>query len=144
MSLRLKIPNSGLLSTTREGKGLRLDLHRVVVCAGRLGDARSLEGEGAGDGPAGGRNLKFNRQDGGKQQRLGKGRGDLEPPPEAWGETDGLSLLPSMASLLLEGGGILPLGMFFHFGIVIILVHQRVGKLSHRGPELAGHQLCKS
>lgn len=82
MSLRLKIPNSGLLSTTREGKGLRLDLHRVVVCAGRLGDARSLEGEGAGDGPAGGRNLKFNRQDGGKQQRLGKGRGDLEPPPQ--------------------------------------------------------------
>lgn len=104
MSLRLKIPNSGLLPTTREGKGLRLDLHRVVVCAGRLGDVRSLEGEGAGDGPAGGRNLKFNRQDGGKQQRLGKGRGDLEPPPEAWGETDGLSLLPSMASLLLEGG----------------------------------------
>lgn len=104
MSLRLKIPNSGLLPTTREGKGLRLDLHRVVVCAGRLGDVRSLEGEGAGDGPAGGRNLKFNRQDGGKQQRLGKGRGDLEPPPEAWGETDGLSLPPSMASLLLEGG----------------------------------------
>lgn len=104
MSLRLKIPNSGLLPTTREGKGLRLDLHRVVVCAGRLGDVRSLEGDGAGDGPAGGRNLKFNRQDGGKQQRLGKGRGDLEPPPEAWGETDGLSLLPSMASLLLEGG----------------------------------------
>lgn len=77
--MRLKIPNSGLLPTTGEGKGLRLDLQRIVVCAGRLGDTRSLEGEGAGDGPAGGRNLKFNRQDSGRQQRPGKGRGDLEP-----------------------------------------------------------------
>lgn len=44
MSLRLKIPNSGLLPTAGEGKGLRLDMQRIVVCAGRLGDARSLEG----------------------------------------------------------------------------------------------------
>lgn len=117
-------------------------MKRLMVHVGRLGDTeRILEGEGAGEAPDQGRNVKRNRQGGGRQQSPRRGRRHLELGGRRnWGVAAGLRLRPSLACLLREGERVLASGIFFLVGIVLIIIPalQRVGKLSHRGPELAG------